>query len=61
MRLGEDGGGIDAAMAAAVVTWAVYGAFLALRPAARSAAFVALARFALVIVVRIVLAGTHFG
>ncbi len=61
VRLGEDGGGIDAAMAAAVVTWAVYGAFLALRPAARSAAFVALLGFALVIVVRIVLAGTHFG
>jgi ABC-type uncharacterized transport system permease subunit len=61
VRLGEDGGGFDAAMAAALVTWAIYGVFLAARPTARNAAYVALLGFALVIVVRVALAGTHFG
>jgi ABC-type uncharacterized transport system permease subunit len=60
VRLGEDGGGVDAAMAVALVTWAVYGAFVALRPVGRRAAYVSLAGFALVILVRIALSGTHF-
>ena len=60
VRLGEDGGDVDAAMAVAVLTWFVYGGYLALRPTGRRAAYVALAGFALVIVVRIALAGSHF-
>jgi ABC-type uncharacterized transport system permease subunit len=60
VRLGEKGGSFDAAMAVAVLTWLVYGAFLALRPTGRRAAYVALAGFALVIIVRIALAGSHF-
>jgi ABC-type uncharacterized transport system permease subunit len=60
VRLREDGGDVDAAMAVAVLTWLVYGGFLALRPTGRRAAYVALAGFALVIVVRLALAGGHF-
>ena len=47
-------------MAATILAWLVYGAFVALRPTGRSAAHLALAGFAVVIVVRIVLAGSHF-
>src|SRR5215208_1835230 len=50
VRRGEDGGDVDAAMAVAVLTWFVYGGYLALRPTGRRAAYVALAGFALVIV-----------
>jgi ABC-type uncharacterized transport system permease subunit len=60
VRLADDGGGIDAAMAVAVLTWAVYAAFLTFRPTGRQSAFVALFGFALVIVVRIALSGMHF-
>ena len=60
VRLREDGGDVDAAMAVAVMTWLVYGGFLALRPTGRRAAYVALFGFALVIVVRLALAGGHF-
>jgi ABC-type uncharacterized transport system permease subunit len=60
VRLREDGGGVDAAMAVAVLTWLVYGGYLALRPTGRHAAYVALLGFALVIVVRLALAGGHF-
>jgi ABC-type uncharacterized transport system permease subunit len=60
VRLREDGGDVDAAMAVAVLTWLVYGSFLALRPTGRRAAYVALFGFALVIVVRLALAGGHF-
>ena len=60
VRLADDGGGLDAAMAVAVLTWVVYAAFLALRPAGRRSAYVALLGFALVIVVRIALSGMHF-
>jgi ABC-type uncharacterized transport system permease subunit len=60
VRLGEDGGDPDAAMSVAVLTWLVYGGFLALRLRGQRAAYVALCGFALVIVVRIALAGTHF-
>jgi ABC-type uncharacterized transport system permease subunit len=60
VRLSEDGGGVDAAMAVTVLTWLVYGAYLALRPTGRRAAYVALFGFALVIVVRLALAGGHF-
>jgi ABC-type uncharacterized transport system permease subunit len=60
VRLRTDGGGFDAAMAIAVLTWIVYGADVVLRPVGRRAAHVALLGFALVIVVRIALAGGHF-
>jgi ABC-type uncharacterized transport system permease subunit len=60
VRLREDGGDVDAAMAVAVLTWLVYGGFLVLRPTGRRAAYVALFGFALVIVVRLALAGGHF-
>lgn len=64
LRLRERGGGFDALMAVTLLTWAVYGAFLVLRYEAgwrgRRAAYVALAGFALVIVVRLGLPLTHF-
>jgi len=60
IRLFQHGGDLDALMAATILAWLVYGAFVALRPTGRSAAHLALVGFAVVIVVRIVLAGTHF-
>ena len=60
VRLYRHGGSFDALMAATILAWLVYGAFLALRPTGRAAAHLALAGFAVVIVVRIVLAGSHF-
>jgi ABC-type uncharacterized transport system permease subunit len=59
-RLIDHGGSVDALMAATILAWLVYSAFVALRPSGRAAAYLALAGFAVVIVVRIVLAGTHF-
>jgi ABC-type uncharacterized transport system permease subunit len=65
VRLEEDGGGVDALMALTGVTWIAYGGYLALRRwsdwRGRRAAWLALAGFALVIVVRLALAGSHFG
>jgi ABC-type uncharacterized transport system permease subunit len=60
VRLRRDGGGVDALMVATLLTWAVYGVFLLLRPRGRRAAWLALAGFALVIVVRLALPLTHF-
>jgi len=60
IRLASEGGGADAAMAAAVLAWAVYGAFLVVRPAGRQGAQLALVGFTLVILVLVVLAGGHF-
>jgi len=60
VRLGERGGRVDALMAITVVTWLVYGGFLAARPGGRRGAHVLLGGFALVILVRLVLAGSHF-
>jgi ABC-type uncharacterized transport system permease subunit len=63
-RLREAGGGFDALMAVTLLTWAVYGGFLVLRFAAglrgRRAAYVLLAGFVLVAVVRLALPVTHF-
>ena len=63
-RLRDRGGGFDALMAVTLVTWAVYGLYLALRLAAgvrgRRAAYLALAGFLLVAVVRFALPMTHF-
>jgi ABC-type uncharacterized transport system permease subunit len=60
VRLFQRGGSFDALMAATILAWLVYGVFVALRPTGRSAAHLALVGFAVVIVVRIVLAGSHF-
>jgi hypothetical protein len=43
-----------------VLAWLIYGLFFALRPTGRTAAHVALIGFAVVIVVRVALAGSHF-
>jgi ABC-type uncharacterized transport system permease subunit len=56
-RLGTEGGGFDAVMAVTLMTWAIYAAFLVLRYEAgwrgRRAAYLALAGFLLVVVVRL--------
>ena len=51
---------VDALMAVTALTWLVYGGYLAARPVGRRGAYVAIAGFALVILVRIALAGSHF-
>jgi ABC-type uncharacterized transport system permease subunit len=64
VRLAGDGDGVDALVVATLATWGVYGAYLLLRRAGwqgRRAAYVALAGFALVILVRLGLPVTHFG
>ncbi|CAB4683016.1 MAG: hypothetical protein F2663_00390 [Actinobacteria bacterium] len=58
-RLQRNGGGVDALMVATVLTWLLYASFLVMRPTGRHAARFALVGFALVIVVRVVLEGTH--
>ena len=47
-------------MAVTLVTWAIYAAYLGLRWRGRRAAYLALAGFALVVVVRVGLPVTHF-
>ena len=63
-RLLGDGERIDAVIVTTVVTWFVWAAYLVLRATrglkGRRAAYVALAGFALVIVVRLALPATHF-
>jgi ABC-type uncharacterized transport system permease subunit len=59
-RQQRDGGAFDALEAVTLLTWLVYGGFLALRPTGRRAAFLAIGGFVLVIVARLVLAGSHF-
>src|SRR3954465_4204971 len=60
VRLREQGKGIDATMAAALVTWLVYAGFVTTRATGKRAAQLALVGFGLVIVARLVLAGSHF-
>jgi ABC-type uncharacterized transport system permease subunit len=64
VRLRQHGGGLDALMAVTAVTWTVYGAYLALRHFAgwrgRRAAYLVIAGFVLVAVVRLALPITHF-
>lgn len=64
IRLSEAGGGFDALMGASLATIGVYAAYVLLRLEAgwrgRRAAYVALAGFALVIVVRLALPLAHF-
>jgi ABC-type uncharacterized transport system permease subunit len=55
---------VDALVVATLVTWVVWTGYLALRVrgwSGRRAAYLALAGFALVIVVRLALPATHFG
>jgi ABC-type uncharacterized transport system permease subunit len=63
-RLEDRGGGFDALMVVTLVTWVVYAAYLALRHFAgwrgRRAAYLVLAGFVLVAVVRLALPVTHF-
>jgi ABC-type uncharacterized transport system permease subunit len=60
VRLRHDHESIDALEAVTLLTWGVYGGFLALHPIGRRAAYLALGGFALVIVARLALAGSHF-
>ena len=64
VRLARSGGGLDALMAVTLATWVAYGSYLALRYRygwqGRRTAYLALAAFALVIVVRLALPATHF-
>jgi ABC-type uncharacterized transport system permease subunit len=60
VRLRHDHESLDALEAVTLLTWGVYGGFLALHPLGRRAAYLALGGFALVIVARLVLAGSHF-
>src|SRR6476659_6579758 len=64
VRLRDRGGGLDALMAVTIATWTVYASSLALRHLAgwrgRRAAYLILAGFVLVAVVRLALPVTHF-
>jgi ABC-type uncharacterized transport system permease subunit len=64
-RLVARGGGMDALIVATAVTWIVWCAYLGLRLlagwAGRRAAYLALLGFVLVVVVRVVIPGSHFG
>ena len=60
VRSRQDRAGFDALEAVTLLTWAVYGVFIGLRPTGRRAAYLALGGFALVIVARLALAGSHF-
>ena len=63
-RLVSNGDSVDALVVATAVTWLVWAAYLVLRAtrglAGRRAAYLALAGFVLVIVVRLALPATHF-
>jgi ABC-type uncharacterized transport system permease subunit len=63
-RLRDRGGGFDALMAVTLLTWLVYGAYLALRLGTglrgRRAAYLVIAGFLLVAVARLALPVTHF-
>ncbi|HZU20174.1 MAG TPA: cytochrome c biogenesis protein CcsA [Gaiellaceae bacterium] len=60
VRMREQRAGFDALEAVTLLTWLVYGGFLVLRPSGRRASYLALGGFALVIVTRLALAGSHF-
>jgi ABC-type uncharacterized transport system permease subunit len=64
VRLRERGGGVDALMVVTLLTWLVYGAYLALRFGTglrgRRAAYLVLLGFLLVAVARLALPATHF-
>jgi ABC-type uncharacterized transport system permease subunit len=60
VRLRSDGAPVDALEVVTLVTWLVYGGFVVSRPRGQRAAYLALGGFALVIVLRLALAGGHF-
>jgi ABC-type uncharacterized transport system permease subunit len=60
VRSRQDHAGLDALEAVTLLTWAVYAGFIGLHPTGRRAAYLALGGFALVIVARLALAGSHF-
>jgi ABC-type uncharacterized transport system permease subunit len=60
VRLRRDHASLDALELVTLLTWLVYGGFIALRPTGRRAAYLALGGFGLVILARLVLAGGHF-
>jgi ABC-type uncharacterized transport system permease subunit len=60
VRLRQEHHAFDALEVVTLGTWLVYGGFLALRPHGRSAAYLALGGFALVVVARLVLSAGHF-
>lgn len=60
VRLRQRGDSLDALEAVTLLTWLVYGSFVATRPTGRRAAYLALGGFVLVIVARLALAGSHF-
>jgi ABC-type uncharacterized transport system permease subunit len=59
VRLREEGRGLDTLMAVTLVTWFLYGMFVLARPGGRRGAYVVIAGFLLVILVRVALAGSH--
>jgi ABC-type uncharacterized transport system permease subunit len=60
VRMRQQRDGFDALEAVTLLTWLVYGSFVVLHPSGRRASYFALGGFALVIVTRLVLAGSHF-
>jgi ABC-type uncharacterized transport system permease subunit len=60
VRQQRDGGGFSQRELLTLVAWVVYGGFLASRPTGRRAACLALGGFALVVIARVALAGSHF-
>ena len=60
VRLRQDGKSLDTLEVFTLVTWLAYGGIFVARPSGRRAAYLALGGFALVIVARLALAGTHF-
>jgi len=60
IRQRRDGGTFDQREILTLLAWIVYGGFLAARPTGRRAACLALGGFALVVIARVALAGSHF-
>lgn len=60
IRLRDEHGSIDALIGVTIATWLLYAFFVAVRPSGRRAAQLALAGFALVLLARVALSGSHF-
>jgi ABC-type uncharacterized transport system permease subunit len=60
IRQRRDGGTFDQRELLTLFAWILYGGFLAARPTGRRAACLALGGFALVVIARVALAGSHF-
>ena len=59
-RLAHEHESLDALEVVTLATWGVYGGIAALHPTGRRAAWLAIGGFALVVVARLALAGSHF-